>query len=248
MQLKKLFKLGLVIFALVLAFGGCADSEEQENIEIPEESEEIIEEAEEFTEDYYDRLFMGDVVTDETKRENIFSALTEIKMNTEFIKDFQKVESTDEGEKYSFTYRDTEFTVVMESDSEIASVKVGEDGADVYLKGYEAYDAEDYIFTESMKDGMKHMVDNAVEVSLDYPENFEYAGDWSFRHEENFYYISVTVLTGTEKTAHPLILTCYYDAAENTMHWYKLVVDGKDISIPLDFEVIQKAERQKISD
>ena len=248
MHMKKLLKLCLIIFTLVLVCGGCADTEEPESSVVLEEKEEVSEEAEEFTEDYYDRLFMGDVVTDETKRENIFSALTDINMNTEFIKDFKKVETTEEGEKYSFTYRDTEFTVIMESDSEIASVKVGEDGADVYLKGYEAYDAEDYIFTESMKDGMKHMVDNAVEVSLDYPENFEYAGDWSFRHEGNFYYISVTVLTGTEKTAHPLSLTCYYDAPENSMYWYRLVVDGKDISIPLDFEVIQKAERQKISD
>lgn len=248
MNLKKWIGICFMIFALALLCAGCAEPEEPEIIEIPEESEEITEEAEEFTEDYYDRFFMGEVVTDEIKRENIFSALTDINMNTEFIKDFKKIESNDEGEKYSFTYRDTEFTVIMESDSEISSVKVGEEGEDVYLKGYEPYDAEDYIFTEEMKNGLMHMVDNAVEVSLDYPKVFEYAGDWSFRHEGNFYYICVTVLTGAEKTAHPLSLTCYYDAPENSMYWYQLVVDGKEISVPIDFEVIEKAEREKISD
>ena len=246
--MKKLLKLCFMIFALVLVCVGCAESEEPINSGISEEIQEEAEETEEFTEDYYDRLFMDEVVTDEVKRENIFSALTDIKMNTEFIKDFKMVESTEEGEKYSFTYRDTNFTVIMESDSEIASVKVGEDGEDVYLKGYEPYDAEDYIFTEEMKNGLKNMVGNAVEVSFDYPEIFEYAGDWSFRHEENFYYIGVTVLIGEEKTAHPLSLTCYYDAPENCMYWYRLVVDGKEISIPIDFDVIEKAERQQISD
>ena len=173
--MKKLLKLCFMIFALVLVCVGCAEFEEPINSGISEEIQEEAEETEEFTEDYYDRLFMDEVVTDEVKRENIFSALTDIKMNTEFIKDFKMVESTEEGEKYSFTYRDTNFTVIMESDSEIASVKVGEDGEDVYLKGYEPYDAEDYIFTEEMKNGLKNMVGNAVEVSFDYPEIFEYA-------------------------------------------------------------------------
>ena len=107
-------KLIIMLLALLLLCS-CAVSEAPE---VSETSEE-----EELTEEYYDRKFMDEVVSDEEKRENIFSALEDIQMNTEFIKDFKKVEETAEGEKYSFTYRETEFTVIMESDSTIYSVK-----------------------------------------------------------------------------------------------------------------------------
>ena len=99
--MKKLFALLLVLMLLC----SCAVSEAPEVSETSEEDE--------FTEEYYDRKFMDEVVTDEEKRENIFSALDDIQINTEFIKDFKKVEETAEGEKYSFTYRETEFTVIM---------------------------------------------------------------------------------------------------------------------------------------
>ena len=204
-------------------------------------------EEEEFTEEYYDRRFMDEVVTDEEKRENIFSALDDIKMNTEFIKDFEKVEDTAEGEKYSFVYRETEFTVIMEPDSTISSVKVGEDGPDVYLKGYEPYDVEDYICPDTMKQGMKYGVDNAVEICFDYPEIFEYAGDWSYGHEGNYRDISVTALIGEEKKPHFIHLTYYYIPEENTLCWLQLLVDGEEISLPTDFEIEEIPERQKLS-
>ena len=204
-------------------------------------------EEEEFTEEYYDRRFMDEVVTDEEKRENIFSALDDIKINTEFIKDFEKVEETAEGEKYSFVYRETEFTVIMEPDSTISSVKVGEDGPDVYLKGYEPYNAEDYIMEKTQIQGFQSMMKNAVEVSFDYPEIYEFANDWTYRHEEPFYYTEGTVFIGEAKEEHYIELIYYYELAENTMHWYSLVVDGNPMLIEKVFEEPVIQERQKLS-
>ena len=77
--MKKLFALLLVLMLLC----SCAVSEAPEVSETSEEDE--------FTEEYYDRKFMDEVVTDEEKRENIFSALDDIQINTEFIKDFKKI-------------------------------------------------------------------------------------------------------------------------------------------------------------
>ena len=233
--MKKLFALFLVLMLLC----SCAVSEAPEVSETSEEDE--------FTEEYYDRKFMDEVVTDEEKKENIFSALDDIQINTEFIKDFKKVEETAEGEKYSFTYRETEFTVIMESDSTIYSVKAGEEGTDIYLKGYESYNVEDYICPDSMKQGMKYAMDNAVEICFDDPAVFEYAGDWSYGHEGNYRYVSVTVLIGEEKEEHFISLTHYYVEEENSLYWLELLVDGEKISLPTDFEIEEIPERQKLS-
>ncbi|MBQ2898115.1 MAG: hypothetical protein IJE28_00040 [Oscillospiraceae bacterium] len=244
-------KLLLIICALVFVCAGCAgSSDETESAaepgpepEIPSSSEEEIE----YTEDYYDRLFFGDVISDETVRENIFAALIDVGINTEFIKEFQKIEDGSETEKFGFIYRENAFTVTMEPDSTVYSVKIGDDGEEVYLKGYESYNADDYMMTENMKNWFIAGMDNAVEIALDYPEIYEFAGDWSFRHEGNFYYVTVTVLTGAEKEKHFLSITYYYDEPENTMYWYQLLIDGQEISVPIEFEVHEKGERKKLS-
>lgn len=226
-------KLIIILFAL-LVLCSCAVSE------VPEK--------EELTEEYYDRKFMDEVVTEEEKRENIFSALDDIKINTELIKDFKKLEETAEGEKYSFTYRETGFTVIMEPDFTISSVKVGEDGADVYLKGYEPYDVEKYIMPKTQIQGFQHMMINAVEISFDYPEIYEFAEDWTYLHEEPFYYTEGTVLIGEEKEEHYIELIYYYEEAENTMHWYSLVVDGEPSLLERVFEEPVIPERQRKSE
>ncbi len=225
-------KLIIMLFAL-LVLCSCAATN------VPEE--------EELTEEYYDRKFMDEVVTDEEKRENIFSALDDIKINTELIKDFKKVEETAEGEKYSFIYRETEFTVIMAPDSTISSVKVGEDGADVYLKGYEPYDVENYIMPKSRIQGFQHMMINAVESSFDDPEIYEFSADWTYSHEEPFYYTKGTVLVGEEKEEHYMELIYYYEVEENTMHWYSLVVDGDPVILETMFDEPVIPERQKLS-
>ena len=81
MRLKKLFFIFLLAFAVVLISAGCDNAGNPENSEAASSEEEI-----EYTEDYYDRLFLGEVVTEEEKRENIFAALVDININTEFFK------------------------------------------------------------------------------------------------------------------------------------------------------------------
>ena len=224
----------LLAFVMVFAFSGCAELLEYFN-ETPEEEYE-------YTEDYYDRKFMDEVITEEELRENIFSALTDININTEFIKEFKETENG-----YTFVYRENYFVVTLDEDSTIASVKVGEEGEDVYLKGYEPYDAEDYIITESMINGLKHMIINAVEIAFDAPSVYEFADDWTYRHEDCFYYAKGTVLIGEEKEEHFIEKIYYYEEAENTMHWYSLVVDGEEFDIPMEFLPYEKPERKPTS-
>lgn len=230
-------KLFLIICAAVFICVGCGAEPENNGYSASEEEVE-------YTEDYYDRLFLGDVVTDEEKRENIFAALAETKMNTEFIKDFAKIEDESGEEKYSFTYRNNPFIVYMNSDSTVSSVRVGEDGADIYLEGYESYNVDDYIIIESQIKGFQYMMINAVEIAFNYPEIYEFADDWTYRHEENFYYTRGSVFIGEAKEAHYIDLVYYYEEAENTMHWYSLCVDGNDISFERVFEEPEKTERQ----
>ena len=226
----------IIMLLVLLTLCGCAVSE------VPE-----VQEEEELTEEYYDRKFMDEVVTDEEKRKNIFSALEDIEINTELIKDFKKVEDTPEGEKYSFIYRDTEFIVIMESDSTIYSVKNGEEGADVYLKGYEPYDVENYVMPKTRIQGFQSMMVNAVKISFDDTEVYEFAADWTYSHEEPFYYTKGTVLIGEAKEEHYMELIYYYEVEENTMHWYSLAVDGNPIIIETMFEEPVIPERQKLS-
>lgn len=211
------------------------------------ESENSSSEETEYTEDYYDRRFMDGVLSEEEIRENIFSALTDINMNTEFIKDFAKIEDESGEEKYSFTYRDNDFIVYMNPDSTVSSVRVGEDGTDVYLEGYESYNVDDYIMTDSMIQGFRHMMINAVEISFDYPSIYEFA-DWRYRHEGDFYYTSGKVFIGESKNEHSMEIVYYYEEAENTMHWYSLRVDGEKVSLPQEFSEPETEERQPISE
>lgn len=241
MRFEKIFAVCFIILVLAFAFAGCSGILPAEESENGGSEEEI-----EYTEDYYDRLFLGEVVTDEVKRENIFAALTEININTEFIKDFQKIEDETGAEKYSFTYRENPFTVTMEPDSTVSSVRIGEDGTDVYLKGYEPYDADDYLMTEGIIGGFKHSLINAVEIVFDYPEIYEFANDWIYKHEGDFYYASGTVFIGEDKAEHSMNLVEYYEAAENTMWWYSLNVDGKNISLPGGFQEPEITERQPL--
>ena len=139
------------------------------------------------------------------------------------------------------------FIVTMDSDSTVYSVRVGEDGEDVYLKGYEPYAAEDYIMTESGIQGFRHMMENAVEISFDYPAVYEFGDDWTYRHEADFYYTEGSVFVGEAKEAHYIELIYYYEEAENTLHWYSLNVDGNEISLERVFEEPEIPERQKIS-
>ena len=245
MRFGKFFLVFLIISALAFAFSGCADLlgyVEGLSSESSSSEEEI-----EYTEDYYDRRFMDEVLSDEEKRENIFAALTDININTEFIKDFAKIEDESGEEKYSFTYRENNFIVYLNPDSTISSVKIGEDGTDIYLEGYEPYDADDYLVTESMVQGYSYSLINAVEIAFNYPEIYEFAGDWVYKHEEPFYYASGTVLIGEEKASHYISMITYYEEAENTMHWYSLEVDGKKISLPAEYEEPVIEERQPIS-
>lgn len=239
MSIKKSLFIYLTACLLVLLCVGCAA--EPDDGKTSESEEEI-----EYTEDYYDRLFLGEVVTDEAKRESIFASLTDININTEFIKDFAKIEDESGEEKYSFTYRDNPFIVYMDEDSTVASVRVGEDGTDVYLKGYEPYDADDYIMTESRIQSFQSMMINAVEIAFDYPEIYELS-DFSYKHEGDFYYMNGTVLIGEAKKAHSMEFVCYYEEAENTMHWYSLNVDGESILLEAVFEEPVIEERQPLS-
>lgn len=240
MYFKKIVA-AFLLACVMLMFAGCAElpAEESEN--------NVSEEETEYTEDYYDRLFLGEVVTDEVKRENIFAALTEINMNTEFIKEFKKIEDETGAEKFSFIYRENPFIVTLEPDSTVSSVRVGEEGEDVYLKGYESYNVDDYIMTESMIGGFKYSLINAVEVSFDYPAVYEFADDWKYKHEDNFYYAEGTVLIGEGKKEHSISMVTYYEEAENTMHWYSLYVDGKEILFERVFAEPEITERQPVS-
>ena len=233
MLFKKSFAICLLAFVLAISFCGCG--------ELPEYFNETPEEEYEYTEDYYDRKFMDEVVTEEELRENIFSALTDININTEFIKEFKETE-----EGYTFVYRENTFIVTLDEDSTIASVKVGEDGEDVYLKGYEPYDAEDYMITESMIGGLKHMIANAVEISFDYPGIYEMADDWTYKHDDCYYYTKGTILIGEEKEEHSLEVITYYEEAENTMHFYSIVADEKEINLPIEFQLYEKPERKPV--
>ncbi|MBR2042508.1 MAG: hypothetical protein IJ945_09100 [Oscillospiraceae bacterium] len=241
MLFKKTVFVCLVLSLLAFAFAGCG------NILPAEEPESDSSEEIEYTEDYYDRLFFGDVISDETIRENIFAALTEININTEFIKDFSKAEDENGAEKFTFMYRENPFTVYMNPDSTVSSVRIGEDGTDVYLEGYEPYNADDYLVTEGIIGGFKHSLINAVEVAFDYPAVYEFASDWNYKHEGDFYYAEGTVLIGEGKKEHYMSMVRYYEEAENTMHWYSLYVDGNSLSFEKVFEEPEIAEREKIS-
>ena len=234
MRFKKSFAICLLAFVIMFACSGCAELFGSFN-KTPEEEYE-------FTEDYYDRKFMDEVVTEEELRENIFSALTDININTEFIKEFKETESG-----YTFVYRENSFIVTLDEDSGIASVKVGEDGEDVYLKGYEPYDVEDYIITESMIGGFKYSIINAIEIAFDYPGVYEMADDWTYRHDDCFYYAKGTVFIGEEKEEHFMEKIYYYEETENTMHWYSLFVDGEEIELPIEFQLYEKPERKPVS-
>ena len=242
MRLKKLFFIFLLAFAVVLISAGCENAENPENSESASSEEEI-----EYTEDYYDRLFLGEVVTEEEKRENIFAALVDININTEFIKEFQKVEDETETEKYSFVYRENNFTVTMNADSEVSSVRIGEDGADIYLEGYESYNVDDYIVTDSMIKGLEHMNINVVEIAFNYPKIYEFADDWTYVHEEPFRYVSGSVLIGEAKEKHFLDIVYYYDKPENTLQWYSVYADGNEITFDRPFSEPEIKERQPLS-
>ena len=231
----------LFAFILILSCSGCAELQSLFEEEVP------VEEEIEYTEDYYDRKFMDEVVTEEELRENIFSALTDININTELIKDFKETEDENGEKGYTFIYRENTFFVTLDEDSNIASVRVGEDGEDVYLKGYEPYDVEDYIITDSMVKGLKNMVVNMVELYLDYPEVYELADDWTYKHEDCFYYFNGTVIVGEEKEEHLFDLVFYYEEAENTMHFYSVTIDGDVKKQEHVFEEPQIPERQQIN-
>lgn len=245
MRFKKSFIICFIFFIAAFVISGCSAPLGNFGSN-PADEPEISEEEIEYTEDYYDRLFLGDVVTEEEKRENIFSALTDININTEFIKDFSKAEDETGTEKYTFTYRNNPFTVYMNPDSTVSSVRIGDDGADVYLEGYEPYDAEDYIMTESQIQGFQSMMVNAVEISFDYPQIYEFGDDWNYIHEGDFFYTGGSVFIGEAKTAHTINLTYYYDEIENTMYWYSLKVDGEELSLPKYFDEPVIPERKPL--
>lgn len=245
MRGKKLFMICLTACLLAFACSGCAEllGTLEQNINEYTASEDEVE----YTEDYYDRLFFGDVISDEVVRENIFAALTEVNINTEFIKEFKRIEDGSGTEKFGFIYRENSFTVTLDPDYTVYSVKIGEDGEDIYLKGYESYDVDDYMVTESIVNGFNRMNINVVETAFDYPEIYEFADDWTFKHEKDFYYLTGTVFIGEAKEEHFLDIVYYYEEAENTMYWYSIHVDGNELLLDKVFEEPVITEREPLS-
>ena len=118
MNMMKFFAICLFTIVLAISFSGCDELVEYiEN----ENAAPLIPEKTENDEYYYDRKFMDEVVTEEELRENIFSALTDININTEFIKEFKETEDENGTKGYTFIYRDNTFIVTLDEDSTIFS-------------------------------------------------------------------------------------------------------------------------------
>ncbi len=225
MNIKKLF-ICLFAFLLVFVFASCAD------IALQEEEEKV------------DPLreFFGEEVPDETEKENIFAALEEVEINTRFISDFKKIENAG---KYSFNYQNNLFIVTMDPDSTVYSVRVGEDGEEVYLKGYESYRAEDYFVPKFMESHLIAFADNVMEMFTNGAEGYEFSDDWVFEREGNYYHAGVTARTESSAEDLAIYITCRYDEAENTIYMDYVTINGEIFS---DFtENYERPERQKKS-
>lgn len=244
MRIKKSF-IYLLALLIVFIFAGCADFLTGE--EPPSREELLAEEKAEEEANKPDPLreFFSDEVSDETAKENIFSALGEIAVDTEIIKDFEKIEDESGEEKYDFSYKGEEFTVILGEDSTVNAIENKASGAEVYLKGYEPYNAEDYIFYEYMEGHMKAYMDNVIELAFDYTQNYEYSPNWEFYREGDYYFVSNSVTVEGYKNPKFITITCYFDVPENTIYMNHVTIDGKVFS---DFtNSYQRPERAPLS-
>lgn len=224
----KLFLSCLLAFIFVLNFSGCAFGAESEEPSVPEETDPT--------------AFFNDAVSDEEVKENIFNALDEINIDTEAVENFEK---TEEG-KFSFDYKNEKITVLMDSDSTVYSVKIGENGEDVYLKGYESYNIEDYVFPPYMnKNVFLDFAKNIAELAYDSSANYEFSEDFEIRREGDYYYLTAAVTFEGSEDKDIIEATLYYDLAENTIFMEYVTINGEVFS---DFENnYEKPEREKIS-
>ena len=241
MYLKKSFAICLLAFVLAISFCGCSELAqyiEKENVEeLESSSSEVIEEN--------PISFMDEAISDEEIKEKIFSVFSEISVNPKFtIKDFKKTEDETGAEKYSFIYKNNEFTVTLDENFEVSSVKVGKDGADVYLKGCEPNDINHYVASEEMMRTVDWYIYSGVMISFNPQNGYELADDWIHKHDDIFYYSKGTVLIGEEKTEHSLEVICYYERDKNTMQLYKVVADGKEIKLNEIYLQYEKPERE----
>lgn len=228
--MKKIISFILVVsmaFALVFAFAGCQNSESAE----PEN------EISEVPEDPTDEVFKDEVSSEEVK-EKIISALEEIEVDAESIGDFEKTEDGN----YIFTYMGKDFTVTMDENSEVSSVRLEESGEDLYLKGYEPYKAEDFMMPEYMKAHLIGIMKNLTELEFNMPESMEFdESAFAFRHEGDYYYTTGTVKINGGEKEHTAEMICSF--IDNTIETQFFAVDGKT-SISFTNKIV-RPERQK---
>ena len=238
MRFKKSFAICFLAFVLAISFCGCSEFNqytEKENTETLEQ--EIAEEPD-------PAGFLNEGVSDEEIKEKIFSVFTEINVNPKFFKEIEKTEDETGTEKYSFLYRNNTFTVTLDENSDVHSVKVGEDGVDVYLKGQKSDNIDHYVASDEMMRTVDWYIYSGVLISFNPQNGYELADDWVCKHDDIFYYAKGTVLLGEEKAEHYLEVICYYERAKNAMQLYRVIADGKEIKLDEIYLQYEMPERE----
>ena len=242
MSMIKNFAAFLLALVLAISFCGCSELAEYVESELVEyigkESSETVEpEVPEKIEEK-PTAFMDEAISDEETKEKIFSAFSEINVNLKFaIKDFKKIEDETEAEKYSFVYKNNEFIVILDENSEVSSVNIAEGGAPVYLKGNDPKDINIFVITEGMIRSFNWNMGNAVAAAFGVLE-YELTEDCVYLHDDLYHCVKGTVLVGEAKAKHYMEITNYF--VGDGMCLYSVVADGREAYID---PVLQEGEK-----
>lgn len=225
MSMMKFFAVCLLTIVFAISFSGCDELVEYiENETASTVEPEVPEKIEEKP-----TAFMDEAISDEEIKEKIFSVFSEISLNTKFaVKDFKKIEDETGTEKYSFVYKNNEFTVTLDENSEVSSVNIAEGGAPVYLKGNEPKDINDFVITEGMIRSFNWNMGNAVAAAFGVSE-YELTEDCVYMHDDLYHCVKGTVLVGESKTEHYMEIINYFSG--DGMCLYSVVADGREAYI-----------------
>lgn len=105
---------------------------------------------------------------------NFAEACGEINLDVNQISGFSQIDDWASGNRYSFTYKNTEFLLYMLQSNYVSGINVG--SVHVYEDGKEPLNADDYLLDEATISSLEGMSEALVKQQLNYPDTANF--DW----------------------------------------------------------------------
>ena len=178
----------------------------------------------------YDELSVYiDTIKDETLKKNFIIACKEINLDITKIKNLKQIPDWINGERYSFSFEGSSFTLYANADMTIASINTS--NIKIYKQGFESYNVDDYLVDIGIVTTLQIETEEKVKNYLTYPlsANFNFLG-WGVSREKDLYTLSSTVKTknafGVKAEIH---FVAEYKVIENSYTLISLSLGNKTV-------------------